>query len=99
VQVGDRLRKMTDQELISWGREAERGHQRTQDRFRRFAKLERNGAADILAEFDDCLSPLSWDVGTELQKIYDSEINVHIELSWLWDDGINVRLGDRLTAM
>ena len=28
----------------------------------------------------------------ELQKIYDSEINVRI--SWLWDGGIDVRLGD-----
>jgi hypothetical protein len=28
----------------------------------------------------------------ELQKIYNSEINVRI--SWLWDGGIDVRLGD-----
>jgi hypothetical protein len=28
----------------------------------------------------------------ELQRIYDSEINVRI--SWLWDGGIDVRLGD-----
>jgi len=32
------------------------------------------------------------DVAAELQKIYDSEINVHI--SWFWDCGIDVRLGD-----
>jgi hypothetical protein len=28
----------------------------------------------------------------ELQRIYESEINVRI--SWLWDGGIDVRLGD-----
>jgi len=33
---------------------------------------------------------------TELQKIYDSEIN--IEISWLWDGGIDVRLGDSLNG-
>ena len=32
----------------------------------------------------------------ELQKIYDSEINVSI--SWLWDGGIDVRLGDHLNG-
>src|SRR3954447_7003804 len=32
------------------------------------------------------------DLAAELQKIYDSEINV--EISWLWDGGIDVRLGD-----
>ena len=36
------------------------------------------------------------DIGAELQKIYDSEINV--EISWLWDGGIEVRLGDRLNG-
>jgi hypothetical protein len=30
----------------------------------------------------------------ELQRIYDSEINVRI--SWLWDGGIDVRLGDEM---
>jgi hypothetical protein len=30
------------------------------------------------------------DLAAELQKIYDSEIN--IELSWFWDGGIEVRL-------
>ena len=33
------------------------------------------------------------DIIAELQKTYDSEINV--EISWLWDGGIEVRLGDR----
>ena len=28
----------------------------------------------------------------ELQKIYDSEINIRI--GWVWDGGIEVRLGD-----
>jgi hypothetical protein len=32
------------------------------------------------------------DLAEELQRIYDSEINVRI--SWLWDGGIDVRLGD-----
>lgn len=32
------------------------------------------------------------DLAAELQKIYDSEINVRI--SWLWDGGIDVWLGD-----
>src|SRR5262245_8715071 len=36
------------------------------------------------------------DLAAELQKIYDSEINAHIELSWFWDGGIEVRLGDRI---
>ena len=38
------------------------------------------------------------DVGfaAELQKIYDSEINVRI--SWLWDGGIDVRLGDDMNG-
>ena len=36
------------------------------------------------------------DIAAELQKIYDSEINV--EISWLWDGGIEVRLGDRLNG-
>jgi DNA-directed RNA polymerase subunit RPC12/RpoP len=36
------------------------------------------------------------DLATELQKIYDSEIN--IEISWLWDGGIEVRLGDRMNG-
>lgn len=33
---------------------------------------------------------------TELQKIYDSEINVRI--SWIWDGGIQVRLGDEMNG-
>lgn len=36
------------------------------------------------------------DLATELQKIYDSEINVSI--GWLWDEGIDVRLGDLLNG-
>jgi hypothetical protein len=32
------------------------------------------------------------DLATELQKIYGGEINVQI--SWLWDGGIDVRLGE-----
>jgi hypothetical protein len=36
------------------------------------------------------------DLATELQSIYDSEINV--EISWLWDDGNEVRLGDRMNG-
>jgi hypothetical protein len=36
------------------------------------------------------------DLAAELQKIYDSEINV--EIGWFWDGGIDVRLGDRLNA-
>ena len=36
------------------------------------------------------------DLGTELQKIYDSEINVRI--GWFWDGGINVRLGDEISG-
>ena len=36
------------------------------------------------------------DIAAELQKTYDSEINV--EISWLWDGGIEVRLGDRLNG-
>ena len=36
------------------------------------------------------------DFADELQKIYDSEINV--EISWLWDGGIDVRLGDKMNG-
>ncbi len=36
------------------------------------------------------------DLAAELQKIYDSEINVRI--SWLWDGGIEVRLGDEMNG-
>jgi hypothetical protein len=32
----------------------------------------------------------------ELQKIYDSEINVRI--SWLWDGGIDLWLGDEVNG-
>ena len=36
------------------------------------------------------------DLAIELQKIYDSEINV--EIAWFWDEGITVRLGDKLNG-
>lgn len=36
------------------------------------------------------------DLGTELQKIYDSEINIRI--GWVWDGGIEVRLGDEMNG-
>jgi hypothetical protein len=32
----------------------------------------------------------------ELQKIYDSEIN--LEIGWFWDGGIEVRLGDKMSG-
>jgi hypothetical protein len=35
-----------------------------------------------------------FDVGAELQAIYDSEINV--TLGWMWDGGVRVRLGDEI---
>jgi hypothetical protein len=38
----------------------------------------------------------SMDLAAELQKIYDSEINVRI--SWLWDGGIDVWLGDEVNG-
>jgi hypothetical protein len=38
----------------------------------------------------------SLDLAAELQKIYDSEINVRI--SWLWDCGIDVWLGDEVNG-
>jgi len=38
------------------------------------------------------------DITAELQNIYDSEINVEILISWLWDGGIEVRLGDRING-
>jgi hypothetical protein len=36
------------------------------------------------------------DLAAELQKIYDSEINLRI--SWLWDGGIDARLGDEMNG-
>ena len=36
------------------------------------------------------------DLAGELQKIYDSEINVRID--WLWDGGITIRLGDEMNG-
>ena len=36
------------------------------------------------------------DCTVKLQKIYESETN--IEIGWLWDGGIDLRLGDRLNG-
>jgi hypothetical protein len=36
------------------------------------------------------------DLALELQNIYESEINVRID--WIWDGGIEVRLGDELNG-
>src|SRR5215467_9546083 len=36
------------------------------------------------------------DLTVELQKIYDSEINIRI--GWLWDGGIDVYLGDDMNG-
>jgi hypothetical protein len=36
------------------------------------------------------------DLSNELQKIYDSEINIRI--SWFWDGGIDLRLGDEMNG-
>jgi hypothetical protein len=36
------------------------------------------------------------DLAIELQKIYDSEIN--IEIGWLWDGGVEVPLGDKMSG-
>jgi hypothetical protein len=36
------------------------------------------------------------DLAAELQKIYGSEINLRI--GWLWDAGIEVRLGDEMNG-
>jgi hypothetical protein len=37
------------------------------------------------------------DLAAELQRIHDSEINVSIR--WLWDGGIEVRLGDEVNGL
>jgi DNA-directed RNA polymerase subunit RPC12/RpoP len=36
------------------------------------------------------------DLAIELQKIYDSEINIRI--AWMWDGGIEIRLGDEMNG-
>lgn len=36
------------------------------------------------------------DLALELQKIYDSEINISI--GWFWDGGITLRLGDEMNG-
>jgi hypothetical protein len=33
----------------------------------------------------------------ELQKMYESDINVHV--SWFWDGGIDVKLGHEMTGI
>ena len=43
-------------------------------------------------QFADQTQGKAGDLVTELQQIYDSEINVRI--SWFWDGGFEVRLGD-----
>src|SRR6267378_1156277 len=50
-----------------------------------FASLRMHGNLDGKVMLED-----------ELQRIYDSEINVRI--SWLWDGGIDVRLGDEMNG-
>jgi hypothetical protein len=36
------------------------------------------------------------DLAADLQKIYDSEINIRI--GWFWDGGIDIRLGDDMNG-
>ena len=36
------------------------------------------------------------DMEEELRKMYDSEINV--DISWFWDNGIDVKLGDQMNG-
>jgi hypothetical protein len=36
------------------------------------------------------------DLTVELQRVYDSEIN--LEISWFWDGGIEIRLGDKMNG-
>ena len=50
-----------------------------------FASLRMHGSLDGKVMLED-----------ELQRIYESEINVRI--SWLWDGGIDVRLGDEMNG-
>jgi hypothetical protein len=50
-----------------------------------FASVRMHGSLDGKVMLED-----------ELQRIYDSEINVRI--SWLWDGGIDVRLGDEMNG-
>jgi hypothetical protein len=40
----------------------------------------------------------SVDLAAELQKIYDSEINIRIRINWFWDGGIDVHLGDEMNG-
>jgi len=50
-----------------------------------FASLRMHGSLDGKVMLED-----------ELQRIYESEINVRI--SWLWDGGIDIRLGDEMNG-
>jgi hypothetical protein len=40
----------------------------------------------------------SVDLAAELQRIYDSEINIRIRINWFWDGGIEVHLGDEMNG-
>jgi hypothetical protein len=45
--------------------------------------------------------PHQHDLAAELQKIYDSEIydsEINVRISWLWDGGLDVWLGDDLNG-
>jgi len=42
------------------------------------------------------VAPSNADLAVELQKIYDSEINISI--GWFWDGGITLRLGDEMNG-
>jgi hypothetical protein len=52
-------------------------------------RIERRGCANLSSREN-----LTMDLVKELQAIYDSEVN--LEIGWLWDGGIEVRLGDRM---
>jgi len=39
---------------------------------------------------------VNMDLASELQRIYDSEINA--EITWFWDGGFTVRLGDKMNG-
>src|SRR5215472_7511229 len=49
-------------------------------------------AACTAVEGDAVAGPEHMDLAFELQRIYNSEINIRI--GWLWDSGIDVYLGD-----
>ena len=39
---------------------------------------------------------VNMDLASELQRIYDSEINA--EITWFWDGGFTVSLGDKMNG-